>query len=243
MRKAKEEINILPEGRLRCTSSNGTDQYFINGEYISKKEKDFVRKVAQREYDEKLLPVLERVIMKLKEIETIYDNKILENQFQEVCNARKRLIEPLIEPIDIKINKFMDEEYESLKFEEDDKTEFYTSRNERVRSKSELIIADELYRNEIPYRYEKPLLLESWGKSIVFRPDFTVMNKRNGKKYIWEHFGMMDNVEYVERSIRKLEVYERNGFLLGENLLLTHETSKVPLSSSVLNSYIDKYLL
>lgn len=199
--------------------------------------------MAQREYDEKLIPSLERVVSKLKEIETIYDDGILGNCFQKMCNARKKLVAPFIEPIDMKINRFMNEMYEPSIFEEDDKTEFYTLRNERVRSKSEIIIADELYRYEIPYRYEMPLILENWGKSVIFRPDFTVMNKKNGKIYIWEHFGMMDNPEYIEKSIRKLDVYEKNGFFLGVNLLLSHETSKVPLSRIVLDSYIDYYLL
>ena len=199
--------------------------------------------MAQREYDEKLIQSLERVVSKLKEIETIYDDGILGNCFQKMCNARKKLVAPFIEPIDMKINRFMNEMYEPSIFEEDDKTEFYTLRNERVRSKSEIIIADELYRYEIPYRYEMPLILENWGKSVIFRPDFTVMNKKNGKIYIWEHFGMMDNPEYIEKSIRKLDVYEKNGFFLGVNLLLSHETSKVPLSRIVLDSYIDYYLL
>lgn len=199
--------------------------------------------MAQREYDEKLIPSLERVVSKLKEIETIYDDGILGNCFQKMCNARKKLVAPFIEPIDMKINRFMNEMYEPSIFEEDDKTEFYTLRNERVRSKSEIIIADELYRYGIPYRYEMPLILENWGKSVIFRPDFTVMNKKNGKIYIWEHFGMMDNPEYIEKSIRKLDVYEKNGFFLGVNLLLSHETSKVPLSRIVLDSYIDYYLL
>ena len=74
-------------------------------------------------------------------------------------------------------------------------------------------------------------------------PVAEVMNKKSGRRYIWEHLGMMDNPEYIEKNIRKLDIYERNGFLLGESLLLTHETSKVPLSRSVLNSYIENYLL
>lgn len=199
--------------------------------------------MAQREYDEKLIPALERVILKLKEIEAIYEDGILGNYFQRMCNARKKLVASHIEPIDMKINRFLNEVYEPSIFEEDDKTEFYTLKNERVRSKSEMIIADELYRYEIPYRYEMPLMLEDWGKSVIFRPDFTVMNQKSGKIYIWEHLGMMDNPEYIEKNIKKLDIYEKNGFLLGENLLLSHETSKTPLSRIVLDSYIECYLL
>ena len=243
LRIAKEQIEILPKGTLRCTSSNGSDQYHINGEYISKKKRDYARKVAQREYDEKLVPLLEKVISKWEDLEFVYDNCVLENQFETMCNARKALVTPLIEPIEIKIERFMKEEYEPSTFGDDDKTELYTLQNERVRSKSELIIADELFRYGIPYRYEMPIELESRGKIVIFRPDFTVMNRRNGKKYIMEHLGMMDNPEYVERNIEKMDVYERNGILLGVNLLLTHETSKIPLCRNVLDSYIENYFI
>lgn len=158
LKKVRKEMDVLPGGKLRCTSSNGSDQYFIDGRYISKKKKDYAQKVAQQEYDTKLIRALERVISKWKEIEFIYDNRILEKQFDEMCGARKRLVKPWIEPIDMKIKSFME-------------------------------------------------------------------------------------MEYVEKNMRKLDIYERNGYLLGEKLLLTHETSKAPLSRSVLDSYIESYLL
>lgn len=47
--------------------------------------------------------------------------------------------------------------------------------DERVRSKSEVIIADILNQEGIPYRYECPLQLKGWGKVY---PDFTVLSER-----------------------------------------------------------------
>lgn len=243
LKKATEQMNLLPEGTLRCTSSNGTFQYHIDGKYISKKEKDYIQNVAQREYDEKIVPLLEKVILKLNEIEAFYESEILENQFNTMCDARKKLVEPLIEPMDMKVKRFMEEVYEPSVFQEDDNSEFYTIRKERVRSKSELIIADELYRYGIPYRYEKPLILENRGRPVKFRPDFTIMNKTGGKILIFEHLGMLDNPDYVEKNINKIDIYEKNGFLLGDNLIVTHETGKTPLSRGVLDSYIEKYLI
>ena len=40
---ARKEGALLPQGTLRCTSSNGTDQYFVDGNYISKKKLEIVR--------------------------------------------------------------------------------------------------------------------------------------------------------------------------------------------------------
>lgn len=127
-------------------------------------------------------------------------------------------------------------------FLEDDKTEFYTIKGERVRSKSEKIIADELYRNGIPYKYEMPMELEGWKKKVLIYPDFTVLNKRTGKKWIIEHLGMMDKPAYYENAMQKVSTYEKNGILLGDRLIVLHETSGTPLNTVVLKKYIEKYL-
>ncbi|MCH4192124.1 MAG: hypothetical protein LKF52_07435 [Butyrivibrio sp.] len=50
----------------------------------------------------------------------------------------------------------------------------YTEKGELVRSKSEKIIADKLFMMKIPYHYEKPLKLDSYG---YVHPDFTVLNR------------------------------------------------------------------
>ena len=67
-------------------------------------------------------------------------------------------------PLEMKIKDFEAEKYIGLGFREDDQTEFITNRGERVMSKSEKIIADELDRWGIPYKYEKPLPLNVAGR-------------------------------------------------------------------------------
>lgn len=53
----------------------------------------------------------------------------------------------------------------------------------------------------------------------------------------------MDDEDYVSANMRKLELYEKNGYLLGENLIVTHETSKAPLNVKVLDMYIKTYFI
>ena len=36
--RLEEELKTLPRGSLRCTSSRGTDQFYVNGNYNSKKK-------------------------------------------------------------------------------------------------------------------------------------------------------------------------------------------------------------
>ena len=59
-------------------------------------------------------------------------------------------------------------------------------------------------------------------------PDFKLLNVNTREEVLLEHFGMMDDAEYVEKNMRKLRLYEKNGYFLGKELLLTFETSQVP---------------
>ena len=238
-----EELEILPHGSLRCTSSNGTDQFFINGDYVSKKQIRRVTEIVQRQYDEKLKIVIKERLEILKKLEYSYTSRELENCFEKLCKARQKLIQPFFKTVEEKIHSFLEEEYEPGKFDEDNITEFITLKGERVRSKSELLISDHLNRYEVPYRYEKPIELQDRHKTVICRPDFTVMNRRTGKIFLHVHLGRMDDEDYVSSNMRKLELYEKNGYLLGENLIVTHETSKAPLNVKVLDMYIKTYFI
>ena len=118
--------------------------------------------------------------------------------------------------------------------------DFYSNNGVRVRSKSELIIANMLEQNGIPYRYEYPIVLKD-GKNV--RPDFLCLNIRTRREYVWEHFGMMDNIAYANKNIAKIQAYEQNGFLAGKNMIMTFESSVTPISSSTIKQMIEEYLL
>ena len=51
---------------------------------------------------------------------------------------------------------------------------------------------------------------------------------------------LMDDINYVENMMFKLNTYERNGIYLGVNLFITHETSKIPLNTRTLDGLIRK---
>ena len=65
----------------------------------------------------------------------------------------------------------------------------------KVRSKSEVVIADRLYEAGILFHYEEMALL-SGDESY---PDFLVPITM-AEKYAWEHFGAMDNEKYFHRT-------------------------------------------
>ena len=125
-------------------------------------------------------------------------------------------------------------------FAEDDETEFYTDNGERVRSKSEVLIANAMKKHGIPYKYECPIVLKGIGK---IHPDFTALNIRRRKIYYWEHLGKMDDPDYARKNTFRLNMYEKNGLFHGDSLITTRETSTLPLDTKLLDRMIDHYLL
>ena len=80
-----------------------------------------------------------------------------------------------------------------------------TNRGDLVRSKSEVIIANELLAQGVDrYEYEAPLPLPD-GKTRY--PDFTVVDDDTGARYYWEHLGLLHNPDYAARWNRKLNAY------------------------------------
>ena len=86
-----------------------------------------------------------------------------------------------------------------------------TKRDELVRSKSEIIIANELVAQGVDrYEYEAPLVLPD-GRTRY--PDFTIVDDDTGERYYWEHLGLLHNPEYEARWTRKLNDYREAGIL------------------------------
>jgi len=108
----------------------------------------------------------------------------------------------------------------------------------KVRSKAEAMIASCLEEREIPFRYEDRIRLQ--GGSAI--PDFTIMHPTTGKKIYWEHLGMMDDMAYYESAIEKLAMYQANGILLGNNLILTIETLQQPLTYRTIQGMVESII-
>lgn len=109
----------------------------------------------------------------------------------------------------------------------------------KVRSKSEVIIANLLYTNGIPYRYEAALILNE----MTIYPDFTILHPTSQQLFYWEHFGMMDKNNYCDAACNKLKSYCYNGIYPSMQLITTYETGKVPIRSEQVQQIISQYFL
>ena len=96
---------------------------------------------------------------------------------------------------------------------------YMTNSGISVRSKSERTIANALDQNGISYHYEAVLALGGVNRY----PDFTITRPCDGKLFLWEHFGLMDQDGYKQKVIEKLALYVKYGFSPFENLICTYE--------------------
>ena len=228
--------------KLTCKNVRGSFQYYVDGKYKSKKHNmDEIKELAQEEYRKKLLSLIEKKIDEIKNVEKT--DSCISNLYYQLPKGIQVLFEPDVIPLEKIVDEFEQATYEGLDFAEDDWTEYFTNKGERVRSKSEKIIADELGRHSIPYKYEKPLPLLIDGKIKEFYPDFTIISRSTGKIKYLEHLGMMDNSQYFSNVLSKLDAYEKNGLLIGRDIFLFHESSYRPLNTRVISDYIVEFFL
>ena len=104
-----------------------------------------------------------------------------------------------------------------------------------VRSKSEVIIANELISADIKFKYEE--MFNRDGHQCL--PDFTFVDLSD-EIIIWEHLGMLTVPEYKTSWEKKLKFYNSIGFIEGENLFTTHDHENGSIDTTEIMKVIDK---
>jgi hypothetical protein len=126
-----------------------------------------------------------------------------------------------------------------------------SERGEPMLSKNEVIIANCLnkYKKRISYAYEDKLKFDNSARTV--KPDFTIENIETGKKFYWEHLGMMTKTDYREKWEKKLESYLKDGFVLHTKadandekiLIITEENPNGGINSQEIDNIVRKYIL
>lgn len=255
----EKEINKKLEGHLRIAQRHGRSQFYHytessnpKGRYIPLKEKAFAYKLAQKDYDTEVIILIQKEIDMLQNyLKQTGGGRAISELYDSLCPARRELITPVTLTDEQYAARWQEVSWAGRPFSPDTPL-LYTARGERVRSKSEVIIADTLFRHKIPYRYEFPLTLKridddsyrsDFGKvAVTLHPDFLCLNTRTRSEFFWEHFGLMDDPEYSKNAAGKLRLYTENGILPGRNLIITMETKTEPPTAQVLEKLIAEYL-
>lgn len=261
LEKIKKRLKDVPRGRIYVKQKGRRVEYYYkkerenvnskeiqdalqqtlsktekSGKYIKKEHMNIARQIAQRDYDSSLLQTVEKRIKAIEDFLIKYKKTNI-SQIYEKTNEHRRILlgEAIISEKEY-VKRWENIEYTGKNFT-DDAIEIYSNRGERVRSKSEKIIADRLQILGIPYRYEYPLKLKD---DVTVYPDFTLLNIDTKEEIYLEHCGLMNEQSYVDNLMFKFKSYERNGIYLGVNLFITYESNRYPFNGKVLDELIKR---
>lgn len=255
---ALEKLSNAPEGILLVRTERGVARYYQrqsvfdkNGIYLGNKYNAKIKALQEKAFYSKLLKVAEGEKKSLeKALSILQGAPDHEKVYIQIPESKRNMIKPYLSDAEEKIRKQLEREYRQLQKENSNKKgvgrelKLLTQNGERVRSKSELIIADRLKAAGIPYFYEGQFTFidDEIGDFVTWFPDFQVFNIKTGQKYFWEHFGLLDNADYCLSFQYKLETYAKQGIFPGKNLIISTETSAGSLNTDYIDSLINEYL-
>ena len=235
----------LPKGSISYHTKNGNSFFYIpidrtHRKYISKTEVEKISRLLNAKYISNSLKILN-------------ENYSAAERFLKKHSGKEEIDYALSLPLDIQRHtrdlfdfpELIIEEWQNRPFIRNPylpENEIHESlRGEKLRSKSEAIIANALYSHGIPYKIECPLKLKKESRSIY--PDFTILHPTKLTEIYWEHFGMLDDNIYAENFCRRIQQLSELGIKQHDNLICTFETENVPLSAVTIEEQIQEYIL
>lgn len=244
--KVLEKINGLekkfPKGELLCAKNSKHYKWYLKNQegtfYLSKSKKELAEKLALKKYHDYKKQELQSEL----EACNAYLRKMLpkEGKTEQLLEHPEygRLLNKYFIPVSKELFEWQNTPYEkSTKYEEN--LVIKGTGGKMLRSKSEAIIDMLLYENKIPFRYEEKLVLDG----IAIYPDFVIRHPATGEYLYWEHFGLMDDENYIEHACDKVKLYCKNGIIPTINLIITYETMNHPLSVEEVEGIVQKYFL
>lgn len=207
--------------------------------YLNRHATKKILRLAQKEYDQSFLHALQTQLEQIQAWIHEYEPNLLAQTYEQLHPGKKVLLSSYTPSYEEYRAQWESAVFSGNPYPYDEK-EFFSERGDRLRSKSEVIIADRLFRSNLAYRCEAPVILPS-GKALY--PDFTILHPRTRQLCYWEHFGRMDDPTYLNQHfLRKLDEYGEVGIIPGKNLLCTFESSSHPLNIKSVQTLIDEFL-
>lgn len=238
----------LSKLQTQCDSLRNKLSTFPEGELSIQKNGTYHRWVIKKEEQSVYCPKSNRSLAKIMALKKYYSLLLLDAEEElSLLNSYKKKSASPSRSGALSASDLLSESspyYELLQshFSKDKLPEnliHTTLAGHKVRSKSEVIIANLLYTNRIPYRYEAALTLNE----LTVYPDFTILHPATQQLFYWEHFGMMDKSTYCDAACNKLKSYCYNGIFPSMQLITTYETGKTPIRSEQVQQIITQYFL
>ena len=229
-----------PEGHLRIDQTKPCPRYYlINNQapgvhYIRQEDKELAKRIAQREYGEKVIRRAEAELRAIDSFCSRFESERADDVFAALKPARQALIRPALLDDELYVRRWLEQDHETNPSFPEGKR-FQTRQGQMVRSKVELMQANVYDELGIPYKYECKLILKD---GTVFYPDFTALHVPTRRMIYHEHMGMMDDPDYQRKAMSKIAVYAKNGIYVGKNLILTFDTRENPFDLEVFRAMV-----
>ena len=241
--QVSKKLSHMPDGKLKIKHNRKKVYYYQTGNSHNSKEimissdnMELANSLAQKSYLNSVLEASEKEAGALKAALKNYPDIQAEDIYDSLSDDRKKLVKPIVTPIAQYVKEWEETPYKRKPIG-DDVPVFMTMKGERVRSKSEQLIADRLFINGIPYKYECPLKV---GNKVI-HPDFTILKRSDRKVVYHEHLGKLDNPQYTKIALPRITDYILNGFELGDKLFLSLESSASPFDVRVIDRMIEEH--
>lgn len=157
----EHNLKNAPKGYLKIQVRKGKVYYYHHyrakdtkldqRKYITRKNAKIAQVLAQKGYDERVKPLLQKEVKELESFLNKYDENRVDAIYDKMSAERKKLVQPVRKSIQEQINRWRNERYEvNTRYKEN--LIYETENGEMVRSKSEVIIANMLMLRTILYR-------------------------------------------------------------------------------------------
>lgn len=206
--------------------------YLGKEKYIAKKDVETIRPLIQKSYVMDVIKESELEMELLSSFINAYSKISPEAVFSNLPDERKKYATPVYIG-NINVNEWVSSAYDHKPVING----YTTLKGDKVRSKSELIIADRLWIMGIPYKYECPIMVNG----VIIHPDFTILRLSDNRILYYEHCGMMDNPEYADKMVARVIDYNKEGIYLGDRLFMTFETANHPIDVSAIDNLINTH--
>jgi len=241
----QEEVNGLPKGSLSSWNYNGKlyyrQNYLEDGAMVRNsitKQEDIIRQLARKRYANAMIEQVQNVISVLDytisnfkwfsrdeimaSLSAVYQNlpaEFFEKEYiKDIANMDPMAIisNPNVLP-ELRSRLWGAQPFVRSDFRPEELIHT-SSRGEKLRSKSELLIAETYYNLGIEFRYEEVIKVGRYD----FAPDFAFIDFE-GNPFFHEHAGMMGDIKYRNRHKWKMARYEEAGIVPWKNLIITYD--------------------
>ena len=246
IKTVRKELKLCPIGHL-YQQQKGGKAYFIQSYYSDGKKilngistkPDIVIGLIKRELLEKELSYLEnneKVVERCcKSLESFRLYAEIEKLKRRCPSVTDEMISAALRPESV--SEWEQAEYEQSGYRVEERKQ-RTRNGLKVRSKSELLIAESLYDYSLPFRYEQVLYIQD----KAFAPDFTIL-RPNGSVMYWEHFGLTNTKDYLEHQLYKLKMYASVNIVPWDNLIITFDDPSGNVDLRIIRSEIENKLI